>query len=303
MRLTLAGTAGVASRLAALTVKQAGGVAAGRQDRGMRDYTTVMADHPAWAPSPVHELVRAFPLGGGGYGIARTNGCQVRWCCPVGAADGPVPSVFMLPPSVPPDEPELGRALGALGPVARFRTPSLWDALGTAIIRQVVRAGHAQRLYRTFCESYGLPVSCGGWTVRLFPSPGTVLELDDVQFADAGLAFKRHALRAAAAAFLEHEQTWAGLPAGDLCAAVQQVPRIGPWTAGAAVADWTNDFTTYPYGDLAVRTWAARAAASRPWPADEQAFGRAWQRIAGPHLPELTLLVLAWGGRHARTIT
>ena len=115
MRLTLAGTVGVAPRLAALTVKQAGGVAAARQDRGMRDYTTVMADHPAWTPSLSHDLVRAFPLGGGGYGIARTDGCQVRWCCPVGAADGPVPGVFMLPPSVPPDEPELARALGRSG--------------------------------------------------------------------------------------------------------------------------------------------------------------------------------------------
>lgn len=137
-----------------------------------------------------------------GYGIARTDGCQVRWCRPVGAADGPVPGVFMLPPSAPSDEPELARALGTLGPVARFRTPSLWDALGTAIIRQVVRAGHAQRLYRTFCESYGLAVSCGGWTVRLFLSPGTVLELRNAQFADAGLARIEAALFGDAAATL-----------------------------------------------------------------------------------------------------
>lgn len=303
MRLTLAGTDGVVSRLAPFAVKQTGRVAAARQDRGMRDYTTVMADHPAWTPFLERDLIRAFPLGGGGYGIARTDGRQVQWCCPIAVASGPVPGVFTLPLSAPRDVPELAHALGSLGVVARFRTPSLWDALGTAIIRQVVRAAHAQRLYRTFCETYGTPVSCGGHTARLFPSPDVVLELGDSQFADAGLAFKRHALRAAAAAVLEHEQTWAGLPADDLCVALQQVTRIGPWTAGAAVADWTNDFTTYPYGDLAVRTWAARAAASRHWPADEQAFSHAWQQIGGPHLAELTLLVLAWGGRHARTST
>lgn len=82
---------------------------------------------------------------------------------------------------------------------------------------------------------------------------------------------------------------------GDL----QHVPRIGPWTARAAVADWANRFDLYPYADLAVRTWATRTAPSYDWPADEPAFGRAWRVLAGDHLNEITLLTLAWGGHHA----
>ena len=276
--------------------------APGRQDRGMAFHTTVMTDHPAWTPSGTCDLVRVFPLSTDGYGIARTDGAHVEWCCPEAAASCPFPGIFTLPPSAVRSEPGLAHALGSLGEVSRFRNPSLWDALGTAIIRQVVRAAHAQHLYRTFCTAYGTRVTCGPYLGRLFPSPDTLLGLSDSQFAAAGLTFKRTALRAAASAAMEHEKAWAGLATADLRAVMQQVPHIGPWTAGAAVADWTNDFAAYPDSDRAVRTWAGRAA-SRTWPADEHAFGRAWQQVAGSHLPELTLLVLAWGDRHARTST
>ncbi|MGH3267323.1 MAG: hypothetical protein ACRDNS_35675, partial [Trebonia sp.] len=111
----------------------------------------------------------------------------------------------------------------------------------------------------------------------------------------------RGALRAAAAAFLEHGNAWVAMPADALVLELLRVRRVGPWTAGAATADWTNDFGAYPCGDLAVRTWAARAAPSAAWPADEPGFDRHWRQVAGPHLADLTLLALAWGGRYART--
>ena len=87
----------------------------------------------------------------------------------------------------------------------------------------------------------------------------------------------------------------------DTVQELQRIPRIGPWTAGAAVADYSNDFTYYPYADLAVRTWARRAAPSYPWPDSEQAFGRLWQRLAGDQLATWTLLTLAWGSQHGDT--
>jgi DNA-3-methyladenine glycosylase II len=285
-----------------LSVNNVGGRASARQDRGMRLHTTVMTDHPAWTASGPRDLVRPFPLSADGYGIACTDGSNVEWCCPEAAASCPPPEVFALPQSAAWNEPDLALALDSLGAVARFQNPSLWDALGTAIIRQVVRAAHAQQLYRTFCTTYGTSARCGSYQAWLFPSPDTVLALSDNQFAAAGLTFKRTALRAAAAAVTEHEKVWTDLAAADLCTEVQQVPRIGRWTAGAAVADWTNDFATYPYDDLAVRTWLARIT-SRTWPADARSFSREWHRVAGEHLPQLTLLVLAWGSRYARTST
>jgi DNA-3-methyladenine glycosylase II len=292
-----------APRPTGFTVNCARAAPAPGQDRGMRSFSTVMTDHPAWVSDDDLSLTRAFPLSGGGHAVARTNGSHLDWCCAEAAAGAPDPGVLTLPAQAARAVPELAAALGSLGAVARFGNPSLWDALGTAIIRQVVRAAQAQRQYRDFCAAYGTPVRCGTATGWLFPSPETVLDLGDAQFASTGLAFKRRALRAAASAFLEHGRTWAVLPAADLMTELCRVQRVGPWTAGAAAADWSNDFTAYPCGDLAVRTWAGRAAPSIAWPGDEPGFAEHWRQLAGPHLAELTLLTLAWGGRHARAST
>ena len=175
--------------------------------------------------------------------------------------------------------------MAALGTVARFRTTDLWEAIATAIIRQVVRAVQAKRLYRDLCQAHGQQITnLNGDGYALIPAPGTVLGLHDEQFARAGVTLKRRPLRAAAEAYLQHGAYWRDLPADVLVHELQRIPRIGPWTAGAAAADYSNDFTHYPYADLAVRTWAKRAAPSYPWPDGEQAFARLWQRLAGDQL-------------------
>jgi DNA-3-methyladenine glycosylase II len=212
--------------------------------------------------------------------------------------------VFSLPrPEVATTEaPELFSALAGLGAVARFRTSDLWEAIATAIIRQVVRALHAKRQYRVFCQAYGQRVThLNGEEYTLFPAAETVLGLRDEQFASVGLTFKRRPLRAAAEAYRKHEAHWHDLPPKALVEELQLIPRIGPWTAGAAAADYSNDFTYYPYADLAVRTWAKRAAPSQTWPDSEQAFGRLLQRLAGDQLATWTLLTLAWGSQHGET--
>ena len=126
-----------------------------------------------------------------------------------------------------------------------------------------------------------------------------MLALPDTEFGRLGLSFKCRLLRAAAQAYLEFGQKWAELDPTELVNEVQVVPRIGPWTAGAAVADLTNDYALYPFADLAVRTWAKLLAAGRTWPETEPEFAREWSRLAGEQLSEWTLLTLAWGVRHA----
>ncbi|XVS65500.1 hypothetical protein ACQPYE_05405 [Actinosynnema sp. CA-299493] len=79
------------------------------------------------------------------------------------------------------------------------------------------------------------------------------------------------------------------------------MPRIGPWTAGATVADITNDYSLYPYADLAVRTWADHLSTGRTWPEAEPEFARLRARLAGKDLSAWTLLTPAWGVRHANT--
>ncbi|MGI5285223.1 hypothetical protein ACQEVF_18070 [Nonomuraea polychroma] len=190
----------------------------------------------------------------------------------------------------------LAGALDALGPVRRLRNTDLWDALVTAIIRQVIRAGQARTMYRALLNAEGPRAG----TICLAPVAEQILAMPEQSFNMLGMAFKRRPLQAAADAYLRHHDEWAAMPGDALVKALQAVPRIGPWTAGAAVADHTGDFSIYPYGDLAVRTWAARADPASAWPDDETTFAALWRELAGPHLSTLTALTLAWGDQHVR---
>jgi DNA-3-methyladenine glycosylase II len=264
-------------------------------------FRLVMTDHPAWRITGQGSY-RVFALPDGGQWLVTIQGSELLSRPLATGSDQPQPDVFRLPESAVIDAPELLGALTALGMVARFRTPDLWEAIATAIIRQVIRAAHAKRLYRDFCAAYGQRISAmNGDGNALFPAAETVLGLDDAQFAGVGLAFKRGPLRAAAETYLKHGPHWRDLPPAALVQELQQVPRIGAWTAGAAVADFRNDFTYYPYADLAVRTWVKRAAPAYRWPDDEQSFGQLWRALAGDHLASLTLLTLAWGSHHGDT--
>jgi DNA-3-methyladenine glycosylase II len=258
----------------------------------------VMAEHPAWQPTDAG-CRRVFALADGGRYLLVVRGHELVSHALAAGNSEPCLDTFTLPRAVLSEVPELATALSSLGPVVRFRNADLWDAIGTGIIRQVIRAGQAKKLYRAFCEAYGERVELpNGETYALFPSPETVMGLETDQFVSIGMAFKRRPLKSAAEVYLEQGARWRQLSPVALMAALQEVPRIGPWTAHATVADWSNDWALYSYADLAVRTWATRAAPSHHWPTEEAAFGRAWRTLAGDHLCSVTLLTLAWGSQH-----
>jgi DNA-3-methyladenine glycosylase II len=260
-------------------------------------FDLVMTEHPAWQPCDGgHRRVFAQPNGRRHFFVVGEGELMTH---PLAVDSQLMLDAFTLSNGWLDEAPELATALASLGTVVRFRNADLWDAIGTAIIRQVIRAGQSKKLYRAFCEAYGERVELpDGGTFALFPSPKSVLGLESGDFASIGMAFKRRPLIAAAEAYLEYGPEWRELSPHALVEALQVVPRIGPWTARATVADWSNDWTLYPYDDLAVRTWATRAAPSYSWPADEAAFRRVWRTVAGDHLSTVTLLTLAWGSRH-----
>lgn len=260
-----------------------------------------MTEHPAWRPLD-GQHTRVFPMPGGEQWAVSTLGAQLTVTPLDGAKTLPQADEFALDAGSPGGAAELLAALGGITPVRRFRNPSLWDAIGTAIVRQVIRAPQATKLYRLFCDTYGEKVALpSGHTYALFPTPTRTLSLSDDDFVHVGMAFKRRPLRQAAEAYWEHHKVWESLTPAELVATLPKVKGIGVWTAGAAVADYWNDWALYPYADLAVRTWANRAAPSMTWPSTETEFSNTWRGLCGPHLSVMTLLTLAWGNHHAGT--
>lgn len=267
---------------------------------------SVMTDHPSWLSiRDGSGAYRAVRYGDAVWTLTATVGSDGRWQTRTHwvSGRGPAPTADTVDPATLRGPRDMVTRLRGDGTVARWRNPDLWDALATSIVRQVIRASHARRLYRAFSQAHGEQVDTPHGPTWLFPAPQAVLATPDAEFRRLGLAFKTGPLRAAAEAFLREGPSWAQLEPSALVTAVQDVPRIGPWTAGATVADATNDFTLYPFADLAVRTWAKRLAPGRRWPDTEPEFTLEWTRLARQQLSDWTLLTLAWGVRHATSTT
>ncbi len=264
---------------------------------------TLTTDHPAWHEGPSNTRERAVRTGTGTWVVTLGDG-GLDLACVHGSEDDKPEFRVTSPNGLPDAAPAaLRQGLTALGDTHRLANPSLWDAITTAVLRQVVRADQARKLYRRWCAQYGTVIDGRHGPLAVAPTPERVLELRDAQFQYIGAKFHRSALRAAAGHFQEHGQRWCGLSGGDLAAALVSIPRIGPWTAAAAACDYTGDFAIYPHDDLAVRTWAARIAPSYPWPDNkDKSFGPLWTGWAGTDrtaLHTLTLSTLTWGS-HAR---
>jgi hypothetical protein len=262
---------------------------------------TLTTDHPAWETLRAGHIARLVKTSSGAW-IANWGYQGLRLTCIEGTGDSkPVvseTSAADLPDGIPP---ALGGGLARLGGVSRMANPWLWDALTTAILRQVVRAAQARVLYQRWCQAYGTALTRPEGHLALAPAPEAVLALPGGAFTAMGAAFYRTALQAAAAAYLTDGAAWTALAPAELAIALEVIPGIGPWTARAAAADFTGDFSVYPHGDLAVRTWARGAAPSIAWPGKGRAFEAIWRAFADTpqQLHVLTLLTLTWGS-HAR---
>ncbi|MFF7130453.1 hypothetical protein [Streptomyces sp. NPDC008240] len=265
--------------------------------------TVLTTDHPAWHAYDDGARARAVRTVSGIWALSHDrDGLHVA--CVDGTEDVKPAFVSTDPAHLPPAAPAaLREGLARLGVTRRVANPWLWDAITTAILRQVVRADQARKLYRAWCSTYGTTVEGPRGALAVAPAPGEVLTLAEEQFTEVGAKFHRTALQAAAAHYERHHTEWEQLDAGALATALTRIPRIGPWTAAAAACDYTGDFSIYPHDDLAVRTWAAQVAPAYPWPGKkDKSFGPLWTGWAGSDrtaLHTLTLSALTWGS-HAR---
>ncbi|CAM5475242.1 MULTISPECIES: hypothetical protein [Streptomyces] len=261
--------------------------------------TVLTTDHPAWHAYEDGTRARAVRTASGIWTVSHDrNGLHL--VCVDGAEDVKPEFVTTDPAHLPPAAPAtLREGLIELGVTQRLANPWLWDAITTAILRQVVRADQARKLYRAWCSAYGTTVEGPHGPLAVAPTPAAVLDLADDQFATVGAKFHRTALLSAAEHYARHHTDWDCLDADALALALTRIPRIGPWTAAAAATDFTGDFSTYPHDDLAVRTWAARIAPAYPWPdKKDKTFGPLWTGWAASNrtaLHTLTLSTLTWG--------
>ncbi|MDX3024936.1 DNA glycosylase family protein [Streptomyces acidiscabies] len=260
-------------------------------------------DHPAWHRYDDGSRARAVRTGSGLWRV-RHDRQGLHLDCVAGAEDAKPVVRVTDPADLPEAAPAaLRRELAGLGAFRRLANPWLWDAITTAVLRQVVRAAQARTLYRTWCSTYGTAVGGPGEALAVAPTHTRVLELSENDFAAVGAKFHCTALQAAAEQYGRHHEAWHRLDAPALADALTTVSRIGPWTARAAAADFTGDFSIYPHDDLAVRTWAAQVAPGYPWPdKKDRAFGPLWTGWAAGDrtaLHTLTLATLTWGA-HAR---
>jgi len=254
---------------------------------------TIMRDHPAWVATD-HGATRVMLSGTSTWLITcGHHASDMDMTVIDGPRDGPAPEIIRVdkPMLV---ESELGSALASLVPLLRVRNASLWDAIGNAILRQVIKSERARATYQRFCMSGSDPVETPAGLAYLFPDPECVLGLPATTFATLDMSFSRTLLRRAASAYLKDGTTWSRLEPATLVAALQSIPGIGPWTAGASAADFSGDFSVYPYPDNATRTFAQRAAPATVWPSNARQFRAQWQAIAGDDVSGLTQLVLAW---------
>lgn len=261
----------------------------------------IMFDHPDWITGDDGTTRRAMRIGEAVWLVMATPGTNATKIelHHIRGTGSTQPRFDLFDPAELRGHDDLATPLRQDGTVTRMANPDPWDAVATSIIRQVIRAGQARKLYRILCCEHGEAVTTAWGSVALFPTAETVLTLPDEEFKRLGLAFKRAPLRAAARAYLDLGQKWTELDALQLMDELQTIPRVGPWTAKATVTDLTNDYALYDYADLAVRTWAAKLTPEHAWPNDAALFARAWEAATGEQLSTWTALTLAWGVRHA----
>ncbi len=125
-----------------------------------------MTDHPSWLSTDTGAAYRAVRCGASVWALTcmpcGSIGHETAALLVAGAGDPPV--VDVADPATLTGAKAVVTPLQDAGTVARWRNPDLWDAVATSIVRQVIRAGQARKLYRAFCGLFA--VSSGLLSVR-----------------------------------------------------------------------------------------------------------------------------------------
>lgn len=256
----------------------------------------VMTDTAAWTTAQDGTRLRAFGSPGN-YSVAAVSDDGWRMYGPA-RHDPHVIELGELASTVPRS---LADALAQVPVLVRWRTPDLWEAITAAVLHTHTHRGRAAGLLARLCAAHGSTAQTPHGPAHLIPDARTVAGMSSTDFQKLGLTFKRRQLQAAARTYLRHGAHWTGLAPQQLAKELQAVRFVGPWTAGAAVADHTHDWSAYHHGDPTLRHIAGHAAPDIAWPITDTSFATWWTQIGSIDLSTLTVFTLAWGKRHDET--
>ena len=193
----------------------------------MSDVRYLMTEHPAWQTLN-GEQTRVFTGSKAEKWLVHGRGKDLTMT-PIGETRNPLETdnFSCIPTSLATTAPGFLAPFQKAVLVRRFPNPSLWDAIGTAIVRQVIRASQAKKLYQPFCANYGEQVTLPDGEQRgVFPDTTQTLPLSNEASARTDMMLKRRPLRQAAEGFLEHRAIWEKLSRPDLKPALCQVKGI-----------------------------------------------------------------------------
>jgi 3-methyladenine DNA glycosylase/8-oxoguanine DNA glycosylase len=111
------------------------------------------------------------------------------------------------------------------------RTEAVVEALVPAILEQKITGDEARRVYRALIRQYGEDAP-GPAGLRLAPSAERLASLPYYAFHPLGLERRRSELLRRIGAAADRLESLTRIPAAEASVRLQQVPGIGPWTAG-----------------------------------------------------------------------
>ncbi len=180
---------------------------------------------------------------------------------------------------------EVGLGDGRLQ-VLRLPTLTVWEALATAVLRQVVRAHTARERFCRVVDAVSPD--------QAFPAPAMLLACGEREMGALGLRFCWPKLTRLAGWAQETGADQAVGPDGGraLLEEAAGLSGLGPWSLAVAAWDVSCDPLHYPVGDFVVQAGAASLFDDRPWARKPDEFELEWRTHCGAHLGPLTLLAL-----------
>jgi DNA-3-methyladenine glycosylase II len=179
-------------------------------------------------------------------------------------------------------------------PIRRFRglrvagTPSLWEAIVTAVLSQQIQLSFAYSIRRELALELGRRARFDGETFVAFPAPRAIARVGERELRRFRLSRgKARALSAVAQAFLNgtfSEEEIAALDEEESVERLTSLPGVGRWTAEIALLRGLGRQDSFPAADLGVIAYLAQGLLGRKRRASEtemRAFAERWRPHRG----------------------